>query len=550
MKIRLQLLTLLLLTAFLIPSQAQAQKKKRPTVEELTTRIDSLQRAYDSLSLAFRIISEAAAAAEDTPAEEIVDYQEFVDENEYTPESIDSLLSIYYIQKNMDANEINPESIDRDTLTSVIPDSVYIARLEKMNSFIPLTFNRYVKNSIIRYTEKIPLTTQKVISLSTYYLPIFEEIFDEYGLPKELKAMAMIESAFNPKAVSRAKAKGMWQFMYVTAKQYGLQMTSFVDERFDPVESCRAAAKYLRDSYMVFGDWSLAIASYNCGLGNVSKAIRRSGGKTDFWGIYEYLPRETRGYVPIFIAALYMLQYYPEHGMSIKPISLPAHVDTIHVNKMLHFQQIADNIGISVEALRDINPQYLHDIIPGTEREYVLRLPHNYTMAFVDKEDEIYAYKDSIFFNKVEIEKIESGNVASSNPERIIHKVKRGESLGSLARKYNTTVSNIKKWNHLRSNTIQIGQKLAIYGSAGGGTTASASSSSSGSSSSAGTTTAKPASSSNSGGDYVMYTIKKGDTLTSIAKRNGVSLNTLLKSNNLTTNSKIYPGMKIRIKKA
>lgn len=535
------LTSLILFLIVLIPANLSAQQKvtiwnKSKHIKELNQKIDSLQRAYDSLLVEYQSASGPINLPPDDEVEEIVE-QEDPTFNEYTPDDIDSLRNIYYIQQSLGDIGSEFELIERDTLTSNIPDSIYIARLQKMNSFIPLPFNRYVKNNIIRYTEKMPNTTQNIISLATYYMPLFEEIFDEYDLPKELKAMAVIESALKPKAVSRARARGMWQFIYTTAKKYGLQMTSFVDERYDPIASCRAAAQYLKDAYMIFGDWSLAIASYNCGSGNVLKAIRRSGGKTDFWEIYDWLPRETRGYVPAFVAALYTLQYYPEHNIQTIPISLPAYTDTFHINKMLHFQQIADNTNITVEQLREVNPQYIHDIIPGTERTYILRIPHNYSMQFVDKENEIYAYKDSLFFNEISIKKIkESGG---SDGQRIVHRVRSGETLGGIAIKYRTSVASIKRWNNLRSNTIRIGQRLSIYGR---------SSSSSGKTvSSTGSASTKTSSSDG----YVTYKVKKNDTLSGIAEKfPGVSLKNILSLNGMTTKSKIYPGMVIRIKKA
>ncbi|MBR5018766.1 MAG: LysM peptidoglycan-binding domain-containing protein [Bacteroidales bacterium] len=535
--------SLFLLTAvfLLSPCLGHAQifgEKKRQSqlIEELTHRIDSLQQAYDSLYNEYQML---AAPANDEDGDILVD-DDIENLIEYNSDNIDSLLNIYYIQKQIDVNEFDVATLELDSLTSNIPDQVYIDRLQKMNSFIPVQFNKAVKNAIIRYTERMPMATARIIGLSTYYMPLFEEIFDEYGLPKELKAMAVIESALNPRAVSRARAKGMWQFMYNTGKMYGLEMTSYVDERYDPLTSCRAAARLLKDSYMVFGDWSLAIASYNCGAGNVSKAIRRSGGKTDFWEIYNYLPRETRGYIPAFIAALYTLNYYPEHGIVPTQVSLPAHVDTFHVNKNLHFGQISETIGIPMETLRDLNPQYLHDIIPGTDHTYILNLPHQYTLAYVDVQDTIYRYKDSVFFNPVAVQKIKE--TGGSGEQRVIHKVKNGETLSSIATKHHTTVANIKRWNGLKSNTIHTGQRLYIYGPAG---------KPSGSSSSG--TTTKPASSTKSSGQTSTaatstYTVKKGDTLSSIAKKTGVSLNTLYKLNGLNAKSVIRPGMKIRTK--
>ena len=533
----------LLLAAFLLsPCLSHAQRlseKKRQSllIEELQHRIDSLQMAFDSLYNEYQML---AAPANDEDGDILVD-DDIENLIEYNSDNIDSLLNLYYIQKQIDVNEFDVSTLELDSLTSNIPDQVYIDRLQKMNSFIPVQFNKAVKNAIIRYTERMPMATSRIIGLSTYDMPLFEEIFDEYGLPQELKAMAVIESALNPRAVSRARAKGMWQFMYNTGKMYGLEMTSYVDERYDPLTACRAAARLLKDSYMIFGDWSLAIASYNCGAGNVSKAIRRSGGKTDFWEIYNYLPRETRGYIPAFIAALYTLNYYPEHGIVPAQISLPAHVDTFHVNKNLHFGQISENIGIPMETLRDLNPQYLHDIIPGTEHTYILNLPHQYTLAFVDLQDSIYNYKDSIFFSPVAVQKIKE--TGGSGEQRVIHKVKNGETLSSIASKHRTTVANIKRWNGLKSNTIHVGQRLYIYGSAGKhstSTTTATASKNTGTTSTAGKSTQSTATST--------YVVRKGDTLSGIAKKTGVSLNTIYKLNGLNAKSKIYPGMKIRTK--
>ena len=535
---RFPLLLLLASLLIAVPGQAQTLKEKKKQtqlIEELTHRIDSLQRINDSLLNELQMLS---APANDTDGDILVD-DDIENLIEYNSDNIDSLLNLYYIQKQIDVNDFDVSTLELDSLTSNIPDEVYIERLRKMNSFIPVQFNKAVKNAIIRYTERMPMVTARIIGLSTYYMPLFEEIFDEYGLPKELKAMAVIESALNPRAVSRARAKGMWQFMYNTAKIYGLEMTSYVDERLDPLTSCRAAARLLKDNYMIFGDWSLAIASYNCGAGNVSKAIRRSGGKTDFWEIYDYLPRETRGYIPAFIAALYTLNYYPEHGIVPTQISLPAHVDTFHVDKNLHFGQISETIGIPMETLRDLNPQYLHDIIPGTEHTYVLNLPHQYTLSYVDLQDSIYRYKDSLFFNSVAVQKIKE--TGGSGEQRVIHKVKSGETLGSIARKHHTTVANLKRWNGLKSDNIRVGQRLYIYGNApkpGGSSTSTQKSGTGGQSAASGGNAA--------GASY--YTVKSGDTLGGIAKKTGVSLNTLYKLNNLNSKSKIYPGMKIRTK--
>ncbi len=530
------LLAIALIT-FAVPTTLAAQTTKKLSKKQLLKERIELQRTIDSLR---NIIEGGALEMSDTTELEgdgtyngfnYADSEEFA--NADPGSNPDSLLSMWYIQKRLTLNERDLDSV---VLTSNIPDEVYIERLNRINSFIPLSFNSIVKNHIIYYTDKMPTKAGQILGLSSYYLPIFEEIFDYYGLPKELKAMAIIESALNPVAVSRARAKGMWQFMYRTALQYNLKINSYVDERLDPIAATHAAAKYLRDSYTIFGDWFLAISSYNCGVGNVNKAIRRAGSR-DFWKIYPYLPRETRGYVPSFIAALYMLEYYKEHNLQPANFNMPAHVDTFKVNKNLHFEQISAVIGISVDELKNYNPQYIQNIIPGNSGDHILQLPFNYTVPFVEKEKDVYAYKDSIYFNPLTKENIKN-NAATRNGGDQVHIVKRGETLGHIAMKYHVSVKNLMRWNGLSSKSVlRIGQRIRIYGGSG----PAVSSSSSGSKSSATTTKSS---------GYEWYTIKKGDTLLGIAyKFKGVNLNDILKLNGLTKNSKIYPGKKIKIRK-
>ena len=324
-----------------------------------------------------------------------------INPEDYTPEVSDSLLSLWYVHSRVSADDISEYDMDSVRFQSNVSDEVYIERIKQMNSFITLPYNDIVKNYIILYSEKMSAKMSEILGLSRYYMPIFEEILNRYDMPEELKAMAVIESALNPRAVSRAGAKGMWQFMYATAKMYDLHIDSFVDERLDPVKSAEAAAQYLKDSYEIFGDWNLAIASYNCGAGNVNRAIRRSGGKREFWDIYPYLPRETRGYVPAFVGALYAMNYYKEHGIKPAAIEMPAHVDTFRINKMLHLRQVSDLTGAPLDELKNLNPQYSHEIIPGNDREYILRLPYNYSNAFIDNEDSLYRHKADEYFNPV-----------------------------------------------------------------------------------------------------------------------------------------------------
>ena len=534
---------LVLFLVLAIPASASVQ---RVTKKQLLKERVELKKAIDSLKT---IIEGGALEMSDTTQFEEVNNTtsiNYVDSEHFANVdpgcNPDSLLSMWYIQKRLTLGD-SERDLDSVTLTSNIPDEVYMERLNKMNSFIPLSYNNIVRNHIIYYTEKMPSKARNILGLSEFYLPMFEEVFDYYGLPKELKAMAIIESALNPTATSRVRARGMWQFMYRTALQYNLKINSYIDERLDPLASTHAAAKYLRDSYTIYGDWFLAISSYNCGVGNVNKAIRRAGSK-DFWKIYPYLPRETRGYVPSFIAALYLLEYYKEHNIQPAHFNLPAHVDTFKVNKNLHFEQISAVIGIPVDELKNYNPQYVENIIPGTGGECILQLPYNYTNAFIEKEKEIYAYKDSVYFNSITSKQIKEGASASAAAP-IIHKVKKGETLGHIAMKYKVSTKNLMKWNGLTSKSVlKIGQRITVYRNGAGPAPSSGSksvSSSGSSSKSAGTTRS---------GGYEWYTIKKGDTLLGIAyKFNGVSLNDILKLNGLTKNSKIYPGRKIKIRK-
>ena len=462
---------------------------------------------------------------------------------EYTTAVSDSLLSLYYVQKKIAQSEEDYYDMDSVRFQSNVPDSVYIERIRQMNSFITLPYNDIVKNYIIKYSEKMPSSIGKILGLCEYYMPIFQEIFNQYDMPEELRAMAVIESAMNPLAVSRVGAKGMWQFMYSTAKNYGLHIDSFVDERLDPIKSAHAAAQYLQDAYDIFGDWNLAIAAYNCGAGNVNKAIRRSGSRA-FWDIWPYLPRETRGYVPAFVGALYTMNYYKEHGIRPVSVETPAHVDTMHINKMLHLKQVSELTGTPLQDLKNLNPQYRHEIIPGNDRQYILRIPYTYTNAFIENEDSLYRHKADVYFNPVTIKKIKE----DGDGERIVYRVKSGDYLGKIAINHGTTVAKIKKWNNLKTNDIRVGQRLIIYR----GGKAPASTSTTTSTTSASQTTAKPAAQTQAskpipaGTSYVEYTVQSGDSLYLIAKKfPGVSAQNIMDFNGIGSN--IKPGMKLKI---
>lgn len=548
--------TALMLVSPVLSGQSAQKRLSRKSLEK---EVIQLRKTLDSLKLEIEsnVIPIADTISENDTinpgALAFFDSEDLVDPSVST----DSLLSIWYVQKNLTIDDTYSVNLETENFTSSTPDSVIIKRLKTINSFIPLPYNNIIKNHIIYYTQRIPNKIDLILGLSSYYLPLFEEIFDQYDIPKELKVMAIIESALNPRATSRVNARGMWQFMYRTALQYDLEINSYVDERLDPIVSAHAAAKYLKDAYTIFGDWSLAIASYNCGAGNVNKAIRRAGGSRDFWTIYPYLPRETRGYVPSFVAALYALNYYKDHGISPRKMEMPAHVDTFQIKKPLHFEQIAELVGISKQEISDLNPQYVKDIIPGNDKKtYILQLPYNYTNAFVDKEKEIYTYKDSIFFNPIVFNATKASS--SMSQSTIHHKVKKGETLGRIAQKYGVRLSDLQRWNKVKSS-IRIGQVLVIHrnvqvpvnsaSKAKLAAVAAVADEPAVSETSEKSVTSEPQSGAKKSGSYLMYTIKKGDTLWEISRKfEGVSLNDIMSINGFTKKSKIMPGKKIRIK--
>ena len=526
-------LTAMLMAAFIFgasSSDANAQIKKSKEVEE---ELQSLRDSLEALRAQLVSLEEEnlryrteLSEEEDTTCNQITD----INLEDYTVEVTDSLIDLWYTHQ-MAALETKDETYDINTVqfSSNVADEVYIERLKKMNSFIQIPYNEIVRKYIIMYSEKMPRSMHHILGLCNYYMPIFEEIFDSYDLPVELTAMTIIESHMNPRAESRVGAKGMWQFMYKTAKGYGLHIDSFVDERMDPVKSCNAAARYLRDVYKIFGDWNLAIASYNCGAGNVLKAIKRAGGSRQFWDIWPYLPAETRNYTPAFVGALYTLEYYKEHGLKPESMVMPTGVDTLEIKKQLHLKQVSEITGAPHEELKNLNPQYKHEIIPGHERTYILRIPHQYTMDFIEREDTIYKHKSNVFFDSATIKQIQ----AAGDGVKIVYTVKSGDSLGAIAKKHNVTVAKIKEWNKLKSDSIKIGQKLIIY--RGGKAPATSSSS-------------KPSTSSSSTSKQtkITYTVKSGDALGKIAATHGVSVAKLKEWNNLKSDN-IIVGQKLTI---
>lgn len=417
----------------------------------------------------------------------------------------DSLLDQEY-------NEVVFDELPTDTLK---------LRLERLNAKTPfnIEYNPLLENVIKSYLKRNKKGMERLMALSTYYFPLFEQKLDHYNIPLEVKYLAIVESALNPRARSRVGATGLWQFMFATGKMHGLDVSSYVDERMDPVLATEAAAQYLSTLYRVFGDWDLVLASYNSGPGNVSKAIRRSGGSTSYWHLRPYLPRETAGYVPAFLATMYIFEYAKEHGFQPPhPKTSYFETDTIHTKKMLTFEQISEVTGVEKEMLQFLNPSYKLDVIPFIEnKNYSLRLPRNRSGLFVNNEAAIYGYAEALEEKKEEIlpKLVESG-------APVKYRVRKGDFLGRIAERHGVGVSQIKQWNNLRSNNLRIGQRLTIYPQN------------------------NPATAQN-GTSPRVYTVKHGDSLWSISKKfPGVTVRQIKSLNNMNSN-RLKPGMKLKL---
>lgn len=450
---------------------------------------------------------------------------------------IDSLLHSWHVQyftKREDYCHDDEENV-------YFPDSVYASRLASLPRIIPMPYNNVVRDCIDLYTERRRNLVRYMLGMADYYFPIIEEVLDKHGLPIELKYLAVVESALNPVALSRVGACGLWQFMLPTGKQYGLTINSLVDDRRDPVKATEAACAYFKDMYAIYKDWSLVMASYNCGPGNVNKAIKRSGGKTNFWDIFPYLPKETRSYVPLFIAANYVMNYYCDHNLCPLETNLPLATDTIHVNKMLHLQQVSEVLQVDLEQLRALNPQYKRDIVPGNTGDAVLKLPASDTYAFVDKEDSIYQYRVEEFLPSYLVT-ISGGSTSGvATREQVTHIVLKNENIYTIANRYGVTPQEIKKWNRLSSNRLARGKRLKLYVDNGGVYLSTKNAQKEKAAS------ASPAQKAEKKDGYIAHKVRSGESLYSIAsKYPGVSAQTLKQANNLS-DSKIIPGQVLKI---
>jgi len=486
-----------------------------------------------------------------------------VEEDSYDPivATLDSLVSSHYVQKILESEEAGfPESNFDGTEIPVYADDIYAKRIAKIQTDIPLTFNSEVKEYLNLYALKRRSLTQRVMGLSSLYFPMYEQILDEQGLPLEFKYLSIVESALNPVAVSRMGATGLWQFMLATGRMYNLKVNSLIDERRDPVKSTYAACQYFKDMYAIYNDWLLVIAAYNCGAGNVNKAIARSGGKKTFWEISPYLPRETRGYVPAFIAVTYLLNYSAEHNLTpIAPDLSYFETDTIMVNQKMSLKDIASIIDVPHEQLTYLNPLYKRGIIPSSEEPQMLRLPRSKVNTYIANVEQIYEKNElasaPLVVSTPSSEK-SSDHFTSSLIKRR-HHIRSGENLGSIANKYRCTVSDLKRWNNLHSSHLRAGNYLTVYvkgqkkvesktvaANAGPVKKESKKAETTNTSSSKSTSSSVP---SNSNSKIVYHVVQPGDTLWDIANRyEGVTVQQIKEVNRLNSN-KLKVGTKLKV---
>lgn len=557
-----------------------------------------MKRRILILTLSLAALMQAATASGAPKKPNVLDLRESItDESIIYPESFETdarkLLESWYMKNYTDTDDRYRTSGNPST-----SDAVIRQRLADLPTVIDMPFNQIVRSYIDRYMERGRPLVASLLGLSTYYMPIFEQALEAEQLPLELKYLPVIESALDPNAVSRSGAGGLWQFMPASAKGYGMEINSLVDERRDPYKSSRMAAKMLHDLYSTYGDWSLAIAAYNCGPGAVNKAIRRAGGdpkKQDFWSIYQYLSPETRGYVPMFIAANYVMNYYQEHNISPVLPTRPLVTDTVGVSSRVHFDQISKVLDIPKDELKILNPQFRAEIIPASPtRQYMLILPAQQVQAYIMSEGDILAYEASKYARRIDAEpgELPTGNdeegddedgelllaAHGENPDdypaeeagdtspmqnssdfsakkRVVtHTVASGETINDIATRYGVLVSDIRSWNSLRRNAVRAGQKLRIETTLAAAETAPAKqsapapakTSTASSSATKKQQTAQPAKKTQQPAKATEHSIRSGETLSSISKRYGVSVEAIKRANGMSSDA-IRAGKTLKI---
>lgn len=436
---------------------------------------------------------------------------------------------MYTEVSTLDTDKAYESELNTDTLK---------LRLQRLNEKTPfnVAYNPSLENVIKSFLTRKRGLIERMLTVSQFYFPLFEQQLDNYDIPLEMKYLAIVESALNPRARSRVGATGLWQFMYGTGKMYKLDVSSYVDERSDPIKSTEAACKYLSKLYGIFGDWDLALAAYNSGPGNVNKAIRRSGGYKNYWNIRRNLPRETAGYVPSFLATMYLFEYAEEHGIKGKKADRPYfETDTVHVKSLITFDQISELVGISTDELKILNPSYKLNIIPFVKgKDYSLRLPKDIMGKFVANETAIYAHVAQQFKSK---ESPLPAMVKAAAQNRVRYKVRSGDYLGKIATRYGVGVSQIKRWNGLRGNNLRVGQRLTIY-PRGSGVSASASNKK--------TASKKPTSTASIPVNKI-HTVQSGDSLWTISRKYpGITIDNLREWNGIS-GSNLKPGTKLKL---
>lgn len=470
MKKYILMMTMMLCWPLMMSAQAVIEEDEEFEDEEVVVDEDEDDEDFDE--------EDELTVTDQEGNEEVIDFPEAMTYD------LDSLMNLYMAKTYLDLDADCQTTAENPTFSR----EEYIERLRRMPTVMEMAYNDVVQQFIDRYSGRLRHSVSMMLGASNFYMPIFEEALEAYGVPLELRYLPIIESALNPKAVSRVGATGLWQFMLTTGRQYGLEVNSLVDERRDPTKASYAAARYLRDLYRVFGDWNLVIAAYNCGPGNVDKAIHRAqaarrdsaANVKDYWHIYPYLPRETRGYVPAFIAANYIMTYYSLHNICPLRTRLPQKTDTIVVNQDLHLAQVAGVLGTDIDMLRSLNPQYRRDIVPGHTKPSALKLPLSDVSRFIDNQDSIFAFNAAELLTKRSEVAINDdaptftskrktttrrstarrGRSTASRSRGVT--VRRGDTLSAIARRNGTTVAKLRKLNGIRGNNIQAGKKIRV----------------------------------------------------------------------------------------